>query len=436
MPALVSQEQIDPCHVALTVQVAPEDLKKAIESVFNKFAKRTTVPGFRPGKAPRHLVKRFIDDNRVQEMALDESLNSAYRAAVKEAQVRVYAHADPQVDLPEEEVDPEKGYTFKATVALEPQVELGSLEGLTARRYLTPISDADVDKELARLAERAATFEPTTEPAVDGDRVRAAIHVMVDGELVEGMHYHHPTLIQVGSNFEEFDAGLRGVTAGEEKTFTFTYPADAEEEDLRGKTAEAAIEVVEVLRRTVPPVDEDFAVKAGLESLETLRERVRAGLQAQADAAADQDVNNTLVDELVRRATVHFPEEMVEREASGRVDNLIRALQTRNLTLNDFLAARKTDLATYQNSLREQARDSIRNTLVVLEFARQNGIRVSDKEVQEEIRLRAEIEGVKPAEMRRLLAETGDLDSIDDRIFFRKIAALLREKAQVTEVEA
>src|SRR4051794_29556326 len=101
MPVTVQQEQIDDCHIALTIQVPPEDVQRAVDSVFNQYAKRTTVPGFRPGKAPRHLIKRFIDEGRIKEMALDQSLTNAYRDALKQTNISPYPHAEPQVELPE-----------------------------------------------------------------------------------------------------------------------------------------------------------------------------------------------------------------------------------------------------------------------------------------------------------------------------------------------
>src|SRR5688572_7503898 len=182
MAVEVQQEQLEPCRVALTISVPPDDVRKAMDSVFNQFAKRTSIPGFRPGKAPRHLVKRFIDEGRVREMALDQSLTNAYRDALKQANVSPYPHAEPQVELPEDELDVEQGFSFKATVALQPKVELGDTEGLTARRTVVAINDQDVDQEVERFLERAASFEKTDEPAADGDRVRAAVHVVVDGK--------------------------------------------------------------------------------------------------------------------------------------------------------------------------------------------------------------------------------------------------------------
>lgn len=436
MPVTVQQEQIDDCHVALTIQVPAEDVQKAIESVFNQYAKRTSIPGFRPGKAPRHLVKRFIDEGRVREMALDQSLTNAYRDALRQAQVQPYPHAEPQVELPEEELDVEQGFSFKATVALQPKVELGELDGLSARRVVTPIGDEDVDKEIEQLRERVATYEATDEGAEDGDRIRATVHVTVDGTLVPEMHLHDPTLMQVGSNLEDFDAGLRGVKAGEEKSFEFAYPEDSEDEELRGKTAVAEIHCVEVLRRTVPAADDSFAEKVGFENLEELRTRVSQMLQAQADSLADQEVNTELINQVVGRATVHFPDEMLEREVSERMAELIRNLERRGATLEDYLAAQKLDLAQLQAQLREESERTVTNTLVLLELARENNLTVTDKDVEEEVKRRAEVEGVKTSQMRRLLNDTGEINAVRDRVFFRKIAGLLREKAEITDVEA
>src|ERR1051325_9427407 len=153
MAITVEREQLEPCRVALTIQVPPEDIQKAIDSVFNQFAKRTNVPGFRPSKAPRHLIRRFIDEGRVRELAFDQALNNAYRDALRQAKVEPYADAEPKVDMPEEELDLEKGFSFKATVPTVPHVELGDLEGLSGRRVTTKVSEEEVEKELTRYRE-------------------------------------------------------------------------------------------------------------------------------------------------------------------------------------------------------------------------------------------------------------------------------------------
>jgi trigger factor len=262
------------------------------------------------------------------------------------------------------------------------------------------------------------------------------VHVTVDGQLVPEMHLHDPTLMQVGSNLDDFDAGLRGIKAGEEKTFEFTYPEDSEDEDLAGKKAVAEVQCVDVLRRTVPELNEEFATKAGFENLEALRARVKEMLQAQSDALADQEVNSALIEEVVRRATVHVPDEMLEREASERLAELIKAVERQGATLEDYLAAQKTDLTQLQAQLRDESQRTVTNTLVLLELARENQITISDKEVEEEVKRRAESEGVKTSQLRRVLNENGEIGQLRDRVFFRKISELLRSKAEIKESTA
>ena len=436
MPVQVEREDIDHCRVALTIQVPPEEIQKAMEKVFGQVAKRTTVPGFRPGKAPQHLVKRFVDEGRVREMAMDQALNNAYRDALKQTGVEPYREADPQVDLPEEQGSLEDGFTFKATIPLQPHVHLGELDGLNARKVTTAVTDEEVDRELDRYRERLATYEPTEEPAAEGDRLKATVEISRDGAPVPEASFTEPALLQIGTNLAEFDSGITGMKAGEEKSFDFTYPEDFTNEELRGKTASAQVNVSDVLRRTLPEADEEFAKKLGFETVEALREQVKQSLQAQADVLADQEVDDQLVREIVRRSTAHFPEEMVDREVADRTRNLLQALERRGATLDDYLEAEKKDLSTFQEEMRGEARESIITTLVLLDLARENQVFVTEGDVEAEVKRRAESENVKLSQMRRLLNDTGEMAQIRNRIFFRKIADFLRSKAEIKEVEA
>ncbi|MCC2660776.1 MAG: trigger factor [Arthrobacter sp.] len=435
MPVQVQQEQLEPCRVALTIEVPPEEIQKAVQTVFNQVAKRTNVPGFRPGKAPLSLVKRYVDESRIQEMAFERALTNAYNDALKQAGVVPYSNADPKVELGEEEMDLEKGFSFKATVATQPSVELGDLEGLSARRIVTAISDEDVDREILRYREQSAAFATTEEAAADGDRVRGSITIQVEGDAEPEID-NQETLLQVGTNLEQFDEGLRGITAGEEKSFEFSYPDDFGDEERSGKKASVKVDAIEILRRTVPELDQAFAEQNGFETPEALRERVREMLEGQATSMADQEVNDALITEVVRRATVNFPEEMIEAEASDRLANMIRALERRNVTLEDYLQSEQKDVTQLQTELRAEAEETVRNTLVLLRLAQENELTVVQKDVDDEIKRRAEAENVKVSQMRRLLTDTGELDQIRNRLFLRKITIFLRGKAEVTDVAA
>lgn len=436
MPVQVQQEQLEPCRVALTIEVPPAEIQKRIDSVFNQFAKRTAVPGFRPGKAPRHLIKRYIDEERVRELAMDQVLSHAYTDALRQAGVEPYQHSEPQVDLPEEEIDPEQGFSFKATVATHPHVHLGGLEGLSARRVVTRIGDEDVERELERLRDSAARFEQVDEPSAVEDRVRAVVQVTVDDVRDPDASFDEPTLIQIGANLPELDEGLTGLKAGEERSFEFNFPDDYVEEEYRGKTAVAYVQVSEVWRRVVPPLDDEFARKVGAEDVEALRTRLRELLQIQADALADAEVGSALVEELIRRSTVHYPEEMIERQVSVRLAEILQALQTRRLTLEDYLATQQKDMAEFHQELREDVIHGLTHTMALFDYATQNGLLVTEGELEEELKRRAEREKVKVSQLRRLLRETGEIHTVAHEVVYRKVAAHLRERAEIREVQA
>lgn len=435
MPVQVQQEELEPCRVALTIDVPPEDYQKASEAVFNQMARRTNVPGFRPGKAPRHLLKRVIDEGRVRELAYERVVGDAFRDAIRQSGLTLYPDANPEVDLPEGDVEPEQGFSFKATVALRPHVHLGELGGLTARKVKMTVTDEDVEKELDRYREQAATYVPTDEPSADGDRVRATAEVSVDGDVVPDLSFSEPTLFELGANLEQFDEGLRGIAAGEERTFDFTFPEELGDEELRGKTATARVNAVEVQRRTLPEINEELAQANGFETVAALQERTRELMQQQADLLAEQEVNDSLLREVIRRSTIHYPSEMVQRDVSSRLQSLIAALEERGFTLDQYLTANKTDLATYQGQLQTEVTESVEASLTMLALADANQIRVTDQDVEGEVKLRAESEGVKLSQMRRLLADTGELDAIRNRVFRRKVAEFLRSDATITEVD-
>ena len=435
MPVQVQQEELEPCRVALTIDVPPEDYQKASEAVFNQMARRANVPGFRPGKAPRHLVKRMIDEGRVRELAYERVVGDAFRDAVKQSGLALYPEVDPEVDLPEGDVEPEQGFSFKATVALRPHVHLGEVEGLTARKVKLQVTEEDVEKELTRYREQSAAYIPTDEPSADGDRVRATAQVSVDGEPVDDLSFTEPTLFEIGANLEQFDEGLRGIAAGEERTFDFTFPEDLGDEDLRGKTATAQVNAVEVQRRTLPEINEELAKASGFDTVEALRAHLLEILQQQADLLAEQEVNDSLLRDVIRRSTIHYPSEMVQRDVSVRLESLIRALDERGFTLDQYLTANKTDLASYQGHLQSEVTDSLEASLTMLALADENKIRVTDADVEAEVKLRADSENVKLSQMRRLLADTGELDAIRNRVFRRKVAEFLRSHATITEVE-
>lgn len=432
MPVEVQQEQLDPCRIALDVQVPPEDFQQTVDRVFHQMAKRTQVPGFRAGKAPRRLLERFIDQDRVNEEALRRVVSDGYRQALEKTGLTPYG--DPDLEM--QEAEEGKPVSFRVTLSLPPSVEVGEYRGLTFTRMQAQVDDANVEAEIQRMRDAAGRFEDVDEPAQEGDRVLGTVQITVEGETVTDAGADTPVWLQVGANLPEFDAGLKGAVADEEKVFEFTYPEDFDNEERAGKKAEARVKPVKVQRRVVPDLDDEFAVGQGQENLEALRASVRSQMEERATSLADSELDNEILREIVARSTVHFPEEMVTREVADDINAFVKRLESRRATLRQYLDANEMDLSKLEEDYAGRARPRIANTLVLMEIARQNEISVDEGEVEGAIREQAEEAGVDPEMMQRVFEEQGNLRSLENRLFFRKVMDFLKSVNTIEEKTA
>ena len=433
MPVQVERQDLEPCRVALTVTVDGEQVSQTLDSVFNQFAKHTTVPGFRRGKAPRNLARRFIDEGRVREEALDRLIQRSYQEALRQAEVEPYL--SPSIDNVSELKEGEP-LSFTTTVPLRPTIELGEYKGLTFRRLETPIGDDEVTRELERLADQSARYEDIDEAAGEGDRVLTDIEISIDGEVIAEAGAANAWL-QLGANFPEFDAGLTGATAGEERNFAFHYPEDFAVEERRGKEAQARVNVHKVQRRLVPTVDDAFAESLGYDSLEDLQTKVREQLEQQATALAEQELNDSVIREVVRNATVNFPQEMSDREVATDMDELVGSLEQRGLNLQQYLEAQQMDMRQLEEQFTETARRRIANTLVLFEVARAEDIQVTDEDRDAELQRLAEANNTDLETLRAVLQEREEeQDRLDNRLLFRKVLDFLKAENTVETATA
>jgi trigger factor len=424
----VEVQQIEPCKVALNIQVPPEQISKTADEVFSRFAKRVTVPGFRRGKAPRKLAERYVDAGAVREAAMDQVIQNAFKEALKETGIEPYDQASVEL----QEFEEGQPLSFTATVPTRPEIEVGDYKGIEVRRVLVKIGDEDVAREIQRVREQSARYEEVQEGAAEGDRIQASIQVTQDGEPVPGFSHERAWLL-IGTNFPEFDQNLRGTTPGETKEFDFTFPADMENQELAGKQAHAVVKVDRVQRRLVPEEDDAFATSIGMESLEALRAEIRKQLEEAARQQADDFVERDVLAEVVKRSTVHFPQSMIDQEVAHRMDTLMNGLERRGLSMDDYLASQDKNLGDLESQFAEEARQVITNTLVLSRIANDNDISVSDTEVREELERRAKEAGADPKVMRQVLQDQGEMNRLVNQLFMRKVMDYLKSVSVIKE---
>jgi trigger factor len=449
MPVVV--EEIAPCKVALNIEITPDQMQRARDRVIREYARYVNIPGFRPGKAPRQLVERLLDQNTVEEKAREEVVDMAFRDAVKEAGVEPFGPPKLEdIEVPhthhehaegeecdhdhEHDSDPNIAMRMRVTVPLRPKVTVGDIEGMQVRRLQVPVTDADVESDLSHMRAAFAEWQAHDGPADMGDRVLVDLNVFHDGERIEGSSVTGAWLV-VGSNMPDIDGAIAGMSPGEEKTVPFTFPADFADESLRGQSAEATLRLYQIQRRQLPS-DEDLATRLSFDSFDALRQRIRERLERDAESQANSYVEEEVMRAVVDRSTVLYPDDLLESEVEGLEKALRERLEREGMTEEDYLERTGQTAEQLREGFRAQAQETLRRNLVLLEVARTSGLRVSKNEIEQTIREAMQAQNASPQSIKEALRDEDVRDSVENRLWATKVIKHLTEKAAIVEAAA
>lgn len=421
----VTVERPQPCEAVLTIEVDEEQMEQARERACREYARYVNVPGFRPGKAPRALVEQNVGAEAIEKHARELVVPIAYKAAIDHESI------DPYDQATVEEVDTADGqpYTFRANVPLRPEVELGETQNLLARWNPVPVSDEDVQREIDRLLTARARMEPSTNPTVEGDMVFADLSTTVDGEPIGGTR---SATFHIGQNMPEIDAALRGAVGGDTRECDIAYPEGYADEKLAGKTVHFTLLVNHVLSRRVPELTDEWVKEnSDVQTVEALREGIRANMEAAARRDAEEDVRNQLLSEVVMRSTVNFPVRLVDREVAEDLRKLSANLEDRGSSLENYLQTVHQTLPQLQDEMAVTATKRVKNGLVMGKLAQAEGLGVSREDMDAEIARMAEARGMKPKDLRRRLKDEGALEGLEDRMLQERLFDFLKSRAEI-----
>jgi trigger factor len=430
----VTSEQIDPCKVALTITVEPEQVKAAKDKAFRQIASNLQIPGFRKGKVPPQFAKQYIDPARVSERAAEALVGPAYSEALTEAQVEPFGNLNPELELVE---FPEDGaFVFKAYVPTRPVVTLGPYKGLEVERRRLQVTDKDIDDQIEEARTRRAEYpEITDRPVQTGDIVLADLTVTVEGEALEGFAEPRSTVIEVGKNIPDFDNGLVGIAIGETKTIDAVYPEEYADENLRGKRATFEVSVKELRAKMLPELNEEFVQKAHptAKTVDELRTALRETLEKAAEEMAENDLEFQIVGKIVQNSQISFPEQLLRAEMQADVNALNERLQRENATVEQYLEATGQSQEMVEAGMAQSADRRIRNSLVLSEVARAENITVEDEDVDKVLNERAERAKVSASAVRAYAEKNNQMNQFRDQALTTKILDYLKGTSQITE---
>lgn len=421
-----TQEQLTPCEVELRIEVEAEKVKSAIDESYKELAKVTKVPGFRPGKAPKEVLEKYVGEDRVKDRAADKIMQPAYSEALKEANVEPWAPAD--VEVVEFEID--APMVFKARIPLAPKVELGEYVGLEIERTVPPVTDDMIEAEIKEMLDKQGKFNPVTDREIrTGDT--AVIDLSDEAEPdVEPKRQ----VVRIGDNLPAFDAGLAGMKLEEEKTIPVTYPEDHQAEEMRGKSTSLKVKVVELFERELPELTDEWVkttfapqLEEGAEvpedavdTTEKLRAEIRNAMEKVAQDVADRDVREKIIEKVIEGSQIDFPDVMVSERIDERVEELGEELKKRKLGVEDYLKHVGKTMEELREEFAEDAKTGLKVNLIIYEIVEKESIKVEDEDVDAEIASMSEARKVPVESVRAYLESTDGLAQIRYRLLRKK----------------
>jgi trigger factor len=420
----------------IDVEIDAAAVREVYDRVSDNYAKQASVPGFRPGHAPRAVVRtRFKDQIRTE--VLRELLPDAVQQAV--AEHKLDPLGEPELNLENSEgLDKlgQQSIAFNVSVEVLPDITLGNYKGLAVSRSTRPVKDEDVDRVIESLRENSATLEPVEDRGAQaGDTVTASFHGTFLAEPeAEPIKVEDVDVVLGGEGVvQEITDQLTGTKPDDEKTFTVDYPADFSAKGLAGKQIEYTVKIGAVRIRELPELDDDWAqsLSEEIETVEQLRAKVRSDLENQVSNESDNKLRGALVRQLVDAHEFELPERLVEHQTEHRLESVVRDM------IGQGIDPRNPELQwdKARESLKEQASYDLRSSLLLERIATEEKIEVSDQEIEDEINSIAEASRQSPDQVRAILTKQGGERSIAGRLRNRKALNLLVENASVTDQE-
>jgi len=397
----------------LEIEVPEDRVAKAVARGIVRVSQRAKIPGFRPGRAPRAVVERYVGREAVYEEALESLLPEAYREAVRQSGIRPISR--PRFE--EARIEEGKPLRVVARVEVEPEVHLGDYRGLRVPFPQPQVGEEEVQRTLEALRARYGQLLPKEGPAERGDFV--LLRVL---EAPEGTSRFSPgreLMLEVGGGEtpESLNPLLEGKAAGEE----FTWEGDG---------GPVRFSVLEVRWRELPPLDDTFAqTVSDHQTLEELREGIRRRLQAEAEARARSEYEAQVLQAVVEGSQVELPETLVHAEVHELLDDLEEELRRRGLSWNQYLQLVGKTAQEVHDELRPRAEARVRTRLVLEAVAKAEGLEPSEEEVARSVQNLAEESHRSPEEVRDLLERTGTMERVRGVLRRRRALAYLVERA-------
>lgn len=413
-------EKLEHNMAKLTIEVAAEEVEKAIQAAYLKQRGKISLPGFRKGKVPRQMLEKMYGAEIFYEDAINRMIPTAYSQAYDECELDIVSQ--PEVDV----VQMEKGkpFIFTAEVAVKPEVKLGEYKGLKVDKIPVEVTPEDVDAEIQRERERnGRTVEVTDRSVAKDDMITLDFEGFVDGEAFKGgKGTDYPPTIGSGAFIPGFEEQLIGAEIDQDVEVNVKFPEDYHEKSLAGKDALFKCVVHTIKEKELPELDDEFASDVSeCETLEEYRQEVEKKLTDRKQAEAREKIEDQAVDQAAENAEMDIPQPMIDLQVRQMEDDMGYRLQMQGMTKEMYFQMTGLTEERMKQDLEAQALKTIRTRLVLEAVAKAENIVVSEERLEEELKKMAEtygrdLEGFKEYMGEKRIEEMKESIAVQDAI--------------------
>jgi len=412
-------EKISSNKVKLSFDIDAAKFDEAMGKAYIKVRGQVNVPGFRKGRAPRKLIENMYGEAVFYDEAFDMIFDEVYGPAIEENKLEIVDR--PEIDIAQ--IGSGKNLQFTCEVYVVPDVTLGEYKGVSVKKQVTEVTDAQVDAKVEEeRAKQASEVSVDDRPVKDGDTVNLDYAGSVDGVAFAGGTAEGQTL-KIGSHtfIPGFEEQMVGMSIGEEKDLDVTFPESYHAEELAGKAAVFHVKVNAITETQLPELDDDFAKDISeFDTLDEYKADIRAKLEAQAAESDKNAFTNAVIEKVVENATVDIPEAMIERQIDSMMRDFEYRLRSQGLRLEDFMKYTGQDEKAFRGNYRDQAEKSVKAHLVLSEIEKVEAIDATEEEIDAQIEQFAPQTGKSAEELKSTLSET-------DKAYFK--ADAIRDNA-------
>ena len=379
----VQVENLEKNTAKLTIEVPAEKFEEAVQHSYNKNKGKFNIPGFRKGKAPFNMIKKMYGVGVFYEDAVDEVIDASYPDAAKESGLEIVSR--PAVSI--EQIEEGKSFIYTAKVAVKPEVTLGQYKGVEVQKTKSDVTEEDIETEIKRAREKNSRLITVEDRGVeDGDQVTIDFDGSVDGKRFEGGKAEdYPLTIGSHTFIDNFEEQLIGKATGEECEVNVTFPAEYHVEELKNKPAVFKVKVKEIQRKELPEANDEFASEVSdFDTMEEYKKDLSEKLHAEKIEAAKTAGEDKVVAKVIENATMEIPDQMVEEQVNGMVNDYARRLESQGISFKQYVEITGMTAEKIGEQMKPQAIKRIQTRLVLEAVVKAENIQADDAAVEEQ----------------------------------------------------